>query len=255
MSEGNGKTRLPGSEPPRVLPKRFYKAAGVEERDGQFHVVLDGRPIRTPKRNTVMVPTRALGEAIAAEWEAQAEHVDPARMPLTRYANTILDGIVGRETEISADIAKYAGTDLLCYRADAPQELVEAQAARWDPLLQWARSDLSMPLVATAGMMPVAQQADTLARAQAALGDLDAFQLAAVHTMTTLMGSVVLALAVLKGRLTAQDAWDAAHVDEDWQIRKWGADAEAAARRLRRWEEMQAAVRMLGLLGMSNAAN
>jgi chaperone required for assembly of F1-ATPase len=248
MSEGNGKTRLPGSEPARVLPKRFYKAAGVEERGGQFHVVLDGRPIRTPKKNTVMAPTKALADAIAAEWEAQAEHVDPARMPLTRYANTILDGIVGREAEIRADIAKYAGTDLLCYRADAPQELVDAQAARWDALLAWACHDLNMPLVATAGMMPVAQQADTLARAEAALAGLDAFRLAAVHTMTTLMGSVVLALAVLKGRLTTQEAWDAAHVDEDWQIGKWGEDAEAAARRQRRWEEMQSAEGMLRLL-------
>lgn len=249
MSEGNGKARLPGSEPPRVLPKRFYKAAGVEEHGGQHHVLLDGRAIRTPKKNTVMVPTRALAEAIAAEWEAQADEIDPATMPLTRYANTILDGIAGREAEIRADIAKYAGTDLLCYRAEAPQELADAQAALWDPLLAWARSDLNMPLVATAGMMPVAQPADTLARAQAALGDLDAFRLAALHTMTTLLGSVVLALAVLKGRLTVQEAWDAAHVDEDWQIRKWGEDAEAAARRQRRWEEMQAAERMLGLMG------
>ena len=249
MSDGKGKARLPGSEPPRVLPKRFYKAAGVEERGGQYHVVLDGRPIRTPKKNTAAVPTRALGEAVAAEWEAQTEQIDPATMPLTRYANTILDGIVGREAETRADIAKYAGTDLLCYRAKSPQELVDAQAARWDPLLAWARSDLNMPLVATEGMMPVAQQADTLARAQAALAGLDAFRLAAMHTMTTLMGSVVLALAVLKGRLTAQEAWDAAHVDEDWQIRKWGEDAEAAARRQRRWEEMQAAKRMLRLLG------
>jgi chaperone required for assembly of F1-ATPase len=249
MSDGNGKTRLPGSEPARVLPKRFYKAADVEERGGQYHVVLDGRPIRTPKKNTVAVPTRALGVAVAAEWKAQTEQIDPASMPLTRYANTILDGIVGREAETRADIAKYAGTDLLCYRAESPQELVDAQAARWDPLLAWARSDLNMPLVATQGMMPVAQQADTLARAEAALTGLDAFRLAAMHTMTTLMGSVVLALAVLKGRLTAQEAWDAAHVDEDWQIRKWGEDAEAAARRQRRWEEMQAAVRMLGLLG------
>jgi chaperone required for assembly of F1-ATPase len=248
MSDGNGKARLPGSEPPRVLPKRFYKAAGVEERGGQYHVRLDGRAIRTPKKNIVAVPTRALGEAIAAEWEAQAEQIDPATMPLTRYANTILDGIVGREAEIRADIAKYAGTDLLCYRADSPQELVDAQAALWDPLLAWARSDLNMPLVATQGMMPVAQQADTLARAAAVLGDLDAFRLAALHTMTTLMGSVVLAVAVLKGRVTAQEAWEAAHVDEDWQIRKWGEDAEAAARRQRRREEMQAAERMLGLL-------
>jgi chaperone required for assembly of F1-ATPase len=244
----DGQKKVPGREPPRVLPKRFYKAAGVVQRGGQFHVVLDGRPIRTPKKNTVMVPSRALGEAIAAEWDAQAAQIDPATMPLTRYANTILDGIVGREAEIRTDIAKYAGTDLLCYRADSPQELVDAQAARWDPLLAWARADLKMPLVATEGMMPVAQQADTLARAEAALADLDAFRLAAMHTMTTLMGSVVLALGVLKGRLIAQEAWGAAHVDEDWQIRKWGEDAEAAARRQRRWEEMQAAERMLRLL-------
>lgn len=248
MSDGNGHAKRPGSEPARVLPKRFYQAAGVEERVGQYHVLLDGRAIRTPKKNTLVLPTRALGEAIAAEWGAQAERIDPATMPLTRYANTTLDGIVGREAEIRADIAKYAGTDLLCYRADAPQELADAQAALWDPLLTWARSDLNMPLVATQGMMPVAQRGDTLVRAQAALADLDAFQLAAMHTMTTLMGSVVLALAVLKGRLSVQEAWEAAHVDEDWQIRKWGEDAEASARRQRRWEEMQAAQRMLELL-------
>lgn len=253
MSDGNGQEKVPGREPPRVLPKRFYTAAGVEERGGQYHVLLDGRAIRTPKKNTVMVPSRALGEAIAAEWNAQQAQIDPATMPLTRYANTILDGIVGREAEIGADVAKYAGTDLLCYRADAPQELVDRQAALWDPLLAWARSDLNMPLVATEGMMPVAQLGDTLARAQTALADLDAFRLAGLHTMTTLMGSVVLALAVLKGRLTAQDAWNAAHVDEDWQIRKWGEDAEATARRQRRWEEMQQAERLLRLLGNGSA--
>jgi chaperone required for assembly of F1-ATPase len=248
MSDENGQVKRPGREPARILPKRFYQTAGVEAREEQHHLVLDGKPIRTPKKKPLAVPTLPLAEAIAAEWNAQTERIDPATMPLTRYANTILDGIVGREAEVRADIAKYAETDLLCYRADMPDDLIAAQAAHWDPLLAWARTDLEMPLVATKGMMPVGQPPGTLQRAEAALADLDAFRLAAVHTMTTLMGSIVLALAVLKGRLSAQEAWGAAHVDEDWQIAKWGEDAEAATRRERRWREMQSADLLLRLL-------
>jgi chaperone required for assembly of F1-ATPase len=248
MSDENGQVKRPGSEPARVMPKRFYQTAGVEAREGLYHLVLDGRPTRTPKKQVLAAPTRALAEAIAAEWNAQTERIHPATMPLTRYANTTLDGIIGREAEVKADIVKYAASDLVCYRADMPDDLIATQAASWDPLLAWARTDLKMPLIATAGMMPIGQPSGTLQRAEAALGDLDAFRLAAVHTMTTLMGSLVLALAVLKGRLSAQEAWDAAHVDEDWQIRKWGEDAEAAARRERRWREMQSADLMLRLL-------
>lgn len=254
MSNENGQVKRPGSEPPRVLTKRFYQTAGVETRNGQHHLVLDGKPIRTPKKKPLAVPTRAFAEAVAAEWNAQAERIDPATMPLTRYANTTLDGVIGREAEVRADIAKYAGTDLLCYRSDMPDDLIATQAASWDPLLQWAREELRMPLIATTGMMPVGQASGTLQRADAALAHLDAFHLAAVHTMTTLMGSVVLALAALKGHLTAQEAWDAAHVDEDWQIRKWGADEQAAARRERRWQEMQSADLMLRLLRPENSA-
>ena len=248
MSDENEQVKRPGSEPPRVLPKRFYQTAGVETRADQHHLVLDGKPTRTPKKKPLAVPTRPLAEAIAAEWEAQTERIDPATMPLTRYVNTILDGIIGREAEVRADIAKYAGTDLVCYRADMPDDLIATQAGSWDPLLAWAREDLKMPLVATEGVMPVDQARETMERAEAALADLDAFHLAAVHTMTTLMGSLVLALAVLKGRLSAQEAWAAAHVDEDWQIRKWGEDEQAAARRERRWQEMQSAELMLRLL-------
>ena len=248
MSDENEQVKRPGSEPPRVLPKRFYRTAGVETRADQHHLVLDGKPTRTPKKNALAVPTRALAEAIAAEWAAQAERIDPATMPLTRYANTTIDGIIGREAEVRADIVKYAGTDLLCYRADMPDDLIETQAASWDPLLAWARTDLDMPLVATKGMMPVEQAPGTLERAEAALAGLSAFHLAAMHTMTTLMGSTVLALAVLRGRLSAPEAWIAAHVDEDWQIHKWGVDDQAAARRERRWREMASADLMLRLL-------
>jgi chaperone required for assembly of F1-ATPase len=172
-------------------------------------------------------------------------------MPLTRLANSAIDGVRGREAEVRADIVKYAAGDLLCYRASEPEALARRQSELWDPILAWSRETLAAPFAAAQGIMPVAQtDAATQAVARALVG-YDPFALCAVHVMTTLMGSALLALAHARGRLSAEAAWAAAHVDEDWQIGTWGEDAEAAARRRRRWSEMQAASRMLQPLGSS----
>jgi chaperone required for assembly of F1-ATPase len=229
--------------------KRFYRAVTVDGVAPTFRVLLDGKPMRTPAKRELALPARALAEAVAAEWEAQGERVDPAAMPLTRLVNSALDGVAGREDEVRAEIAKYAGSDLLCYRAESPAELVRRQAVAWDPILAWARAELDVHLATGQGIVPVPQPQAAIAAIEGVLADLDALALAAHHLMTTLTGSAVLALAHACGRLTAEEVWAAAHVDEDWQISQWGEDAEAKARRHRRWAEMQAASRLLNLLG------
>ena len=194
------------------------------------------------------MPTKALAEAIAGEWEAQREHIDPAGMPLTRLANSAIDGVRVHQAEVRADIVKYAASDLLCYRASEPELLVRRQAEVWDPVLAWARDALGARFEVADGIMPVTQPEAARSAIAGALEGFDAFSLAALHVMTTLTGSALLALAHARGHLSAEAAWAAAHVDEDWQIGRWGEDAEAAARRRRRWSEMQAASRLLALL-------
>ena len=230
------------------LPKRFYTSVSVEEKTGGdgCRVLLDGRPVRTPKKNVLALPTPALGVAVAAEWDAQTTHIDPATMPLTRLANTALDGVSGREADVRADIVRYAGNDLLYYRAEHPQGLVRRQSEQWDPILGWARDKLASPFVIQRGLMPVTQPAATLDAFSRVLPHAP-FELAALHVMTTLMGSALLTWAVSERRLDVATAWAAAHVDEDWQIERWGADEEAAARRAARLAELGAAECVLRL--------
>lgn len=254
MSEGDGARGGPGREPKRPAMKRFYKTVSVAAASGdsgeeEHRILLDGRPMRTPAKAVLAVPSRALAEAIAAEWDAQREEIDPASMPLTRLVNSTLDGVHGRECDVRAEIAKYAGSDLVCYRAGEPEGLVRRQAEMWDPVLAWCREALGADFRIAEGLMPAAQPEAARTAIARELATRDAFGLAALHVMTTLTGSALLALAHAKGRLTADAAWAAAHVDEDWQIARWGEDAEAAARRQRRWAEMQAASRLLALLG------
>jgi chaperone required for assembly of F1-ATPase len=229
-------------------PKRFYRAVSIDGAARAFRVLLDGKPIRTPAKRELALPAEELAEAVAAEWEAQGERVDPATMPLTRLVNTALDGVAGREAEVRAEIAKYAASDLVCYRAEGPAELVHRQAGAWDPVLAWAREALGAKLLTGQGIVPVAQPEAAAEAIGRALARLDAFALTAHHVMTTLTGSALLALAHARGRLSAEQAWAAAHVDEDWQISQWGWDTEAKAGRDRRWAEMRAASRMLALL-------
>ena len=230
----------------KALPRRFYKEVSVIERDGGFGPALDGRPVRTPAKAALLVPTRALAEAIAAEWAAQVEIIEPDAMPLTRLANSAIDGVAHNLAATVAEVAKFAETDLVCYRAADPETLVAAQAAAWDPVLAFARESLGARFVCTQGVLAVDQPepATRAVRAQVetiAAGSAGALRLAALSVMTTLSGSVLIALAIGRGAMTAEAAWSAANVDEDFQMRHWGADDEALARRDRRWREMHAA--------------
>lgn len=231
----------------RVLPKRFYKDVGLGAVMSGFAILLDGHPVKTPTKNELVLPKERLATAVAEEWAAQATHIDPGTMPLTKLANTALDRVRGREDEIVAEIAAFSGSDLVCYRADRPEPLVRAQADAWDPVLEWAEEKLRARFVVVDGVMHKPQPAGSVARVRDALADYDPFALTALHNMTTLTGSVLLALAHAAGHLDLEAAWEAAHVDEDHQIAEWGEDAEATARRAFRWREMQAAGRLLEL--------
>ena len=230
------------------LPKRFYKDVAVTDGDGGWHVTLDGKTMRTPAKGDFVVPARSLADAIADEWRAQGEHIQPESMPLTKLVNSAVDGARGREAAVTDDIMGHAASDLLFYRADGPDGLVARQTQYWDPVTAWAREDFSAPFMLGEGVMPIGQPQTSLDRLRPQLAGLDAFGLTALHVMTTLSGSALLALAVAVGRLTPEEAWKAAHVDEDWQISQWGEDAEAASRRERRWRDFAAAARMLTLL-------
>ena len=240
---------------PRQLPRRFYKDVTVAETDGgegvapRFRILLDGRPTRTPAKRELALPSRVLAEAVAEEWRAQAAVIDPASMHLTRIVNSAIDGVTGREAEVRAEIVGYAGSDLLCYRAAGPVSLVERQAKLWGPLVHWAATELGVELALAEGVVYVSQKPAALERFGQHLTGFDPLRLAALHVVTTLTGSAVLALACARGRLTSDDAWQLAHVDEDFQIEQWGTDAEAESRRARRRAEHEAAVRPLVLAG------
>src|SRR5262245_23859479 len=231
-----------------ALPKRFYQRVDFADRDGGFALLLDGKPVRTPGKRQLLLPSRAFAEAVAEEWRAQKERIDPATMPLAKLANSAIDGVLGRENEVIGDVLNYAGSDLLCYRAEGPRGLVEAQAAQWDAVLAWAKSALGAPFVLAEGIVHVAQPQASLERLREAIKAHDPFGLAALHVMTGRTGSSLLALAVALGRMTPEEAWTAAHVDEDWQIAQWGEDAEAASRRAARRRDFDAAARALALL-------
>jgi chaperone required for assembly of F1-ATPase len=232
------------------LPKRFYETASVEERDGAFRLLLDGRAARTPARNPLAVPTRALAEALAEEWQRQGAAIDPAAMPLTRIVNSALDGVAREREGVVADMAKYAGSDLVCYRADGPETLVAEQARAWDPILAWAREALGARFVLSQGVMHVAQPEAAVEAVRARLAaEASPFRLAALHVMTTLTGSVLIALAQAAGIVGAAEAFASAHVDERHQERRWGEDEEALARRAARKADFLAAARVYALSG------
>jgi chaperone required for assembly of F1-ATPase len=229
------------------LPRRFYTTASIEA-DGGFHaLLLDGKAAKTPGRNRLSMPDAALGEAMAAEWRAQADVIDPATMPLTRIANVALDRVSQTIDAVRADMAKYAGSDMLCYRADTPQRLVLRQEELWNPVLAWAASPvaqggLNARFTTTTGLVHVAQPATNLDAVATRLALVhDAHCLTGLHMVTTLTGSVLLALALEAGAFDADAIWAAAHVDEDVQIEIWGDDDEALARRLLRRRDYDAA--------------
>ena len=232
----------------KPLAKRFYKDVTVGE-GAFFQILLDGRVVRTPGKRALLLPSRVLADAVAAEWQAQEANINPGTMPLTRFANTAIDAVSDAQKEVANDIAAYAGRDLLCYRAVTPPDLTRLQAASWDPVINWAREALAAHFTVVEGVMPVDQPVLTLKKFSAALEPHDAFKLTALHVLTTLTGSALLTLAHARGFLPADDFWMAAHVDEDYQISLWGADEEAAHRRTLRRIEFDAACRLLGALG------
>jgi chaperone required for assembly of F1-ATPase len=231
------------------LPKRFYADVSVKaDEGGGAALLLDGKPVRTPGKARLVIPNAALAEAIAAEWRGQGERIDPATMPLTKLANSIIDGVAGKEEPVIDDMLGYAASDLLCYRADGPEGLIAKQSEHWDPVLEWAKRDLGVPMRLAQGVMHVTQPQASLDTIRKRLAAYDAWRLAALHVMTGLSGSALLALATALGRLSPEEAWAAAHVDEDWQIGQWGEEAEAKDRRARRHRDFTAAAKMLSLL-------
>ena len=227
-----------------ALPRRFYETVTTVEGADGHAVRLDDRPVRTPARRVLAAPTPALAEAIAAEWQAQKDIIDPAEMPLTRLANAIIDGVAEAPLPVADEIAKYLGSDLVFYRAGSPPGLVERQTRHWDPILAWARQALGADFKLGEGVVYVAQPEAALAAARAAI-PLEPWRLGAVHAITTLTGSALIALAMAGGALSADAAWQAAHVDEDWNMAQWGRDEMAMARRDFRFAEFQAAATVL----------
>jgi len=229
--------------------KRFYASAGVAEAEGGgFTVSLDGRPIRTPSGRIVAIPAREIAEAVAAEWEAQKETIDPLTMPMTRFANSVVEAVIDRQEAVAEDIAKYFHSDLLFYRAGHPDALVAREARHWDPVLFWAADELGAHFIMAEGVVHVRQPEAAVAAARAAL-PRDPWSIAATHVVTTLTGSALLALALARGELDADAVWAAAHVDEDWNAEQWGADEEAAERRAARSVDFRAAARILEVMG------
>ncbi|NCO86491.1 MAG: ATPase [Rhodobacterales bacterium] len=222
--------------------KRFWTLAAPVPADGGFGIALDGRPVRTPLRQPLVVPTRGLADLIAAEWQAQEGRVDPRTMPATRTANAAIDKVAPQRAEVVAMLAAYGGSDLMCYRAPGPAALVARQAAGWDPLLDWAAQSLGARLAVGTGVVPVAQDAAALARLTAQVDAMEPFALSAFHDLVSLSGSLVLALAFARGRIDAAGAWALSRIDEDWQVEQWGADDEATA---------TAALKMAAFLGAS----
>ena len=231
------------------MKKRFYKQAAVIAQEGGGHgVALDGRAIRTPGGAPLAVPTLALAEAIAAEWNAQGEEVQPQTMPMMRLAATAIDRVAAERNAIVDQVAAYGGADLLCYRAETPPPLVEGQAKLWQPLLDWAAQAHGARLTATSGITHMAQDPAALAALRAAVEALDDNRLAAVSLLTPVSGSLVVALAVEAGHIGAREASEASLLDEDWQIEKWGYDKEAAERRDNVAREIADAARFVALL-------
>ncbi|HEV7437581.1 MAG TPA: ATP12 family chaperone protein [Pseudorhizobium sp.] len=230
----------------RPLPKRFYQNVSVQETDGGYVIHLDGRPVRTPAKNPLQAPTAALADLMRAEWDAQRDEIDPATMPITKLVNTAIDGVATDPQSVFEDILRFSSSDLLCYRADAPEELVARQAERWDPLIDWAANRLGARFILIEGIMPQEQPREAISAFAVTLRKYETpIELACLHTLTTLTGSAIIALALAEREVSADEAWALAHLDEDWTDEHWGADPEAQLRRARREEEFRASAAAL----------
>lgn len=227
--------------------KRFYKEVAVVPQAGAFALRLDGRGVKTPARRELLVPGERLARAIASEWEAQGETIDPRTMPLTGLANAVIDRVASDPAAFARDIAVYGETDLLCYRADTPASLVARQKEAWEPLLAWARTRYDVHFTVTTGILHRPQPPATVARLGEAVAAFDAFGLAGLSPLVTISGSLVTALALVEGAIAPEAAFAVTHLDELWQVEQWGEDALARDARERRGQDFAAAARFLAL--------
>lgn len=230
-----------------VLRRRFYEKVTIAAVSGGHAVHLDSKPVHTPARRVLAAPSLALADSIAAEWDAQYDLIEPAKMPLTRLANSIMDGVAEQPGPVAAEIAKYLASDLVCYRATGPAELVVRQRKHWDPVLNWAAQTLGAHFLSTAGVTHIAQPQAAVEAARAAIAD-EPWRLGATHAATTLTGSGLIAIALARGFLSADAAWAAANVDEDWNMEQWGRDELALERGGYRFAELKAAAQVLTTL-------
>ncbi|WP_338501271.1 ATP12 family protein [Sphingomonas kaistensis] len=229
--------------------KRFWKSsAAVADDSGHWRIELDGRPVRTPARALLLLPGEQLAQEVAAEWQAAGEVVDPRAMPLTGLANAAVDHAAPKPDAFADTLARYAASDLLCYRADSPAKLIAAQADAWDPLLGWARRRFDVDFHVTEGVSPVDQPQATLDQLAQAVHALDPYRLAGLSPLVTIGGSLVAALALLEGAVSVDEAWAAVSLDERWQLDQWGSDAEAEKAMAARERDFRAAARFLSLL-------
>lgn len=227
--------------------RRFWKQATVRDTGAGWEVLLDDKPLRTPGKLPLILPTERLARAIAGEWDAQDDIINPTAMPLTRAANSAIEKVTPQFDAVAEMLGDYGGTDLLCYRATEPEELVAQQARDWDPLIDWSATHLRAPLKLAQGVIPVTQDAGAVAKLRERVGALDVFGLTALHDLVTLPGSLVLGLAVLEGRLTADEAFALSRLDEEFQASRWGRDDEADAAAENRRQAMLAAERFWNL--------
>lgn len=228
--------------------KRFWAAAKAVESEGSWGVELDGKPLRTPARECLKVPTRALAEAIAEEWDCVNSEIDPRDMALTGLANAAIDRVQPDKAGFAAGLARYAEADLACYRAEGPQGLIDRQAKEWDALLGWGQRRFDVDFRTTVGIVHVAQPPATIDRLTHAVSMLDPFRLAGLSPIVTIGGSLLAALGLLEGAFSPERAWDAVSVDDRWQLEQWGSDSEAETMLESRRRDFMAAARFLGLL-------
>ncbi len=227
------------------FPKKFYEQASVEEANDGFSIALDGRPVKTPGKQVLMLPGKVSAQIVADEWNAAEEVINPLKMPATRLANTAIDGVVNEMQAVMEDITRYVSSDLLCYRAESPQGLVEKQIEHWDPILDWAQT-FGASFEIGKGISFINQPKEAIALFGARLKvHEDPFKLACLHTFTSISGSALIALALADEHIDAEVAWTTAHVDEDWNIAQWGDDFEAQERRAQKWIDFSTADKLL----------
>ncbi len=230
----------------KPLPKRFYKTVDIGRTDDGWTILLDGKKLKTPSKNTLRLPSEAAAHLLRAEWDDQKDVIQPTRMPATRLVNSALDGVAANVAEVLEDIVRFSGSDLLCYRAESPQSLVLRQNELWDPALEWAHGHLGSRFILAQGIVYQEQPAQTVEAFRTALQQhTDPLVVACLHSMTTLTGSAILTLAVVKGGIDAEQAWSLAHLDEDWNIEQWGTDEEQLHRRALRKVEYATSCAML----------